>query len=112
MTCRCGGRLPSCPIGTSSSSPRADLTLLPDTPDRPRPADRALALQLVGDHCALRRQRCRQELDSAILRAGVALALFRQAAAEERVTLQLPRALAAYLDRARRNPALRFEPAG
>jgi hypothetical protein len=49
---------------------------------------------------------------SSILRAGVALALFRQAAAEERVTLQLPRALAAYLDRARRNPALRFEPAG
>jgi hypothetical protein len=44
--------------------------------------------------------------------ARKALALFRQAAAEERVTVELVRKLAEYLARARFNPAARFDGGG
>jgi transcriptional regulator with XRE-family HTH domain len=41
-----------------------------------------------------------------------ALALFRRAVEEERVTIDLVRGILAYLERARRNPQLRYEEAG
>jgi hypothetical protein len=43
--------------------------------------------------------------------ALAALVVFQQAARMENVTLELAREIAAYLDRARGQPELRFEPA-